>query len=338
MELYSALPGYPGGKRRLLPLLYGLVQSEHPAASWQHLRFADPFLGGGAVSLWAKSNGFESVSANDIAERSAVIGRALIANSTERLNMADVVQLLQGSPSPSRAALADRVEAPLVADFLSSARLVLDTHPGVKRDLMTLLLLHVAVHYFPMGLPTASDAKYIADGDFDHVSGPRLKHYLHDGRRLVTPASLLKTAADINAAILPGKGSVTKLDAFDFLPGIDADIVYLDPPYAGTQSYEKVFALLDDFIGAEPLAVSPFSARKAPLDDLLDACNHIPTVVLSLNNAVLDEEALTTLVARHRKVARVLSIPYRHYAAVATARKNADNREFMILATKERSR
>jgi hypothetical protein len=56
-------------------------------------------------------------------------------------------------------------------------------------------------------------------------------------------------------------------------------------------------------------------------------------LVLSLGNTILDEEGARTLVARHRQVRRILSLPYRHYGGVASQAKSAANREFLVLGT-----
>jgi hypothetical protein len=59
--------------------------------------------------------------------------------------------------------------------------------------------------------------------------------------------------------------------------------------------------------------------------------------VVSLNNQLLAANELTELVARHRTVRRTLSLPYRHYGAIASAKKNAENRELVVLSTTGRS-
>lgn len=335
-DLYSALPGYPGGKRRLLPAIGALTAQAYSRSEWSHLVFADAFLGGGSVSLWAKAMGFHQVLANDLAERSALIGRALIANSTLKLKPNDVLGLCTGDDAEALSSpLLSRVESPILSGFLGRARTqILATECDELRDLLTLVLLHVCIHYFPMGLPSASDAVHVAGGDFDRVSGSRLKHYLARGRSLVRPESLLRTAARVNSAVLPGLGAVTRLDAFEFLRGVNADFVYLDPPYAGTQSYERAFELIDDYLGVGDVGSSAFSSRRPPLDELIDSCGTIPWIILSLNNTVFDEQELSACVGRHRKVERVISLPFRHYASVATAAKNAANREILILASR----
>ena len=331
-----ALPPYPGGKRRLLPAIFGLIESVCPQASWPDLVFADPFLGGGAVALAAKAQGFGHVVANDIAERSTLVGRALLANHHVRLTPASVLRLF--TPAPE----VHLVPPGLLRRMPDRQRALLEnawrhlhggTFPGVERDLIALLLLKWLFAYFPLGLPAATDAHRIVDGDFDPVTGARLAHYLRRGRRLLQPSTLLTIADQVNLGIFPGTADVSQMDVFDFLPGAWADIVYLDPPYGGTQSYEMALMLVDEFIGAEPPPPSRFSSRQPPLDELLEACSHIPVLVLSLGNALLDEEGAKALVARHRQVHRLLSLPYRHYGAVASPVKNAGNREFLILGT-----
>jgi hypothetical protein len=331
-----SLPPYPGGKRRLLPAIFGLIESVCPRASWPDLVFADPFLGGGAVALAAKAQGFGHIVANDIAERSTLVGRALLANHRVRLTPASVLRLFTPAPEVHLA------PPELLGRMPGGHRALLEnawrhlhggTFPGVERDLIALLLLKWLFAYFPLGLPAATDAHRIVDGDLDPVTGPRLTHYLRRGRRLLQPSTLLYMAAQTNLGVFPGSADVAQMDAFAFLPGVRADILYLDPPYGGTQSYETALALLDEFIGAEAPSPSRFSSRQPPLDELLEACSHIPVLVLSLGNSLLYEEGARALVARHRQVHRLLSLPYRHYGAVASPAKNAGNREILILGT-----
>src|SRR5437867_12796944 len=92
LTMWSALPPYLGGKRRLCPLIFREVDRVLPRRAWRDLAFLDGFLGGGSVSLYAKAQGFKVV-ATDIAERSITIGRALIENSRVRLMREDVLRL-----------------------------------------------------------------------------------------------------------------------------------------------------------------------------------------------------------------------------------------------------
>jgi len=55
---YEALPPYFGGKRRLVPRIFKEILRIHPPDNCSWLSFVDPFLSGGALSLYAKSRGF----------------------------------------------------------------------------------------------------------------------------------------------------------------------------------------------------------------------------------------------------------------------------------------
>src|SRR5438876_9898964 len=90
LRMWSALYPYLGGKRRLCPLIFREIDRVVPRRLWASLTFLDAFLGGGSVSLGAKSQGFKVI-ASDIAERSIVVGHALIQNSRVRLPRDDVL-------------------------------------------------------------------------------------------------------------------------------------------------------------------------------------------------------------------------------------------------------
>jgi hypothetical protein len=264
----QALPPYAGSKRRLLAPIFGLLDNVLPRASWNRLSLADPFLGGGSVSLTAKALGFGGIIASDTAEQSALVGRALLTNSNTRLTPTTVLRLYQPALPVDGVTprLLERLPSPCHA-FLSRAWLHLHsgTYGGVERDLVALLLLKWISRYFPLGLPTATDAHRIVSGDFDPVTAPRLAHYLRRGRDLLHPDTMLSIAREINQGIIPGNARFLQEDVFAFLPTVEADVVYLDPPYPATQSYERAFGLIEEFLGGEPAPPSPFSSRRPPV-------------------------------------------------------------------------
>lgn len=325
---------YPGSKHALLPAIFGLVSEAAPGQHWRDLTFADAFVGAGAVSIAAKRLGFGQVLSNDISPRSATVARAVIENSIDRLSTFTAMRLFEPAVGEGTPEVASHLPLPVSSFFTNASRLLANnTFRGVEHDLVCTLLIRQLIRCFPMGLPSASDGTLIASEDYDRVTASRLRHYILQAPVLTTPSGIREAVSAVNAAIVPGAAVVTELDVFEWLPTINADIVYLDPPYAGTMAYERTFALVDEFIGASPQPTSSFSRTSPPLDELFDACRHVPIVVLSMGNAVLNEEALRATVARHRRVRRFLSLPYRHLSAVATKRKNEANREFLVLAT-----
>ena len=121
------------------------------------------------------------------------------------------------------------------------------------------------------------------------------------------------------------------------LPGIQADIVYLDPPYPGVMSYEREYKIIDEILEGEPKPSSPFTARDgaAMIDKLLERAQHIPIWVLSLGNAVVTIDELEKKMVRLGRQTRAIEIKFQHLASVATEAKKEANREFIVVGWDE---
>lgn len=119
------------------------------------------------------------------------------------------------------------------------------------RSLLGLTLMKLLLGSVPMSLLTATDAPHAARSDYDRISSRRLGHYL-DARSGFTPASAWKAATDVNAGVIGGRGSAFRIDALTVLDRFEADVLYLDSPYAGTTGYARTYALLNSLFGAKP--------------------------------------------------------------------------------------
>ena len=324
-SLFGALPPYLGGKRRLAPLIFATLGRHLPRESWSGLRFVDPMCGGGAVALLAKAYGFE-VMASDVSERGAVIVAALIANSDTRLAAADLVALRQygarrrASPAPERSEIAPARGA-AVRDALALA----EDCSEPRRSLLRLLGVHLYLRSFPMSLPSATDARAAAAGDYDRISPRRLGHYLR--RRDVPLAELRRVARGINAGVLAGRGRALRGDARDVLAAESADVVFLDPPYAGTTGYDRAYRALDRLLGDDDRGGKP-----PTLDDVLDAARDAPWLVITYGGPDATLDSVTAPVERHRVVREALAVPYPHLRAIAKEETRAANREHIVVA------
>jgi hypothetical protein len=321
----------------LAPLIFALLASHVPRPSWSQLAFLDPFLGGGSVSLLAKAYGFE-VHCNDLAYRSALVGHALIANSSVTLTDADVALLFR-EPERDYRRTAEEQFSPSVFSREHARFLDRGLHwarsgafPEAKRHLVELLLVRWALRIQPMSMLRGTDARAAFGGDYDRVSPRRVGHYLRS-LDLLRPAALSRLAQEINLGVFPGRGFASQMDAVDFLDRTEGDIVYFDPPYPGTTTYEKEYRALDILLEGRELPPSRFSSHTEALDELFRAASHIPVWLISLNNAVLTLDQLLDLVRCHRPGVRAVQVPYRHLGSIASEEKNASNREHIILAT-----
>ena len=324
-SFYSALLPYLGGKRRLAPLIFALLETTLPRSVWGDLTFLDPMCGAGAVSLSAKAHGFQVV-ASDIATRGWITARGLIANDHVRLDNRDLAAMAAGCGPRVMPQALTSICTPPQAAWLARAAAAADACPEPRRSLRWLLILKLLLRWFPLSMPSAGDAAAAARGDIDDLSPRRLGHYLR-AQRPLTAATLERAAAQVNAGVFGGTGRAERGDARAVLARTTADVAYLDPPYPGTTGYARSYAAVDAQLGTDP------PTGSAPtLDDLLDAAREIPLVVLSYGGPGQTLETVVPIVQRHRPVIQARAVPYPHLRAIAKEASNATNTELLILA------
>lgn len=343
---FNALPPYFGGKRRLIPWIFKHLSEIHPPAQWADLTFLDPFAGGGSISLFAKAQGFKTVQTNDWSGRSQIVAQALLINQQQTLSQEDLLYLTQPLPGSAPG----RIEAEFVPHVFSSRHAqALDRiaywanqyEDATHKNLGLLLLWHLVQDYvcMPTSLNT-SNRPYAEtlDGlrDWQELNPQRFV----DGSfpRLLQPkwAKLESIRTRINAGILGGSPVIAhQLEACAFLGQTAGEIVYLDPPYAGSLSYESSLKTLDAVLlgkTPEPLpSISPFSQELLAFQPLLDSINHIPTWILSYSNHLIELPELVALI-QAQAADRVVIGAERNYQHLAHVSKTDNRKELLILA------
>jgi adenine-specific DNA methylase len=335
LSMWSALPPYLGGKRRLCPLILREVDRVLPRRLWPGLTFLDGFMGGGSVALYAKAQGF-SVVACDIAERAMVVGRALVENNRTKLTREDILRLARSDPGPAgpiEQTYAPRTFTPAQARLLDRAvAQAAEARDPAKGALLRLLAIRVALLAHPMSQVRAGTIHRLDSGEYEAITESCLYHYI-DGMRLTRPEKLWELACQINAGVFEGRARVLKRDVVKTLPEIQADVAYFDPPYPGVMSYEKEYRVLDEILEGSSRPTSPFTARDGA--DLLDAlfarAQHIPVWLLSLGNAVVGVGELEEKMRRLGRQTHSIVLRYQHLPAVATEEKKKENREFLVV-------
>ncbi len=335
LSIWGALYPYLGGKRKLCPLIFREIDKVVPRRLWSGLTFLDAFSGGGAVAVFAKALGLRVV-AVDIAERANLVGEGLIANSRVRLTREDILRLLAprtGAPGRIESSYAPAVFTVEQARFLDRAfEAAVRSSDPAKGALYRLLAVRVAMLAHPLSQVRPGTIERVTSGGWESVSQKCVRHYV-DGPRLLRPERLWALAQRINAGVFEGQGRAIKGDALEILPTLDADIVYFDPPYAGTRSYEAEYKTLDEILGDTTRPVSAFSRKDGAgmIDELLKRAAHVPVWVLSFGNAVAGLHELEAKMRALGRETRATVVRYAHKVSVASEAKKATNREFVVV-------
>jgi 16S rRNA G966 N2-methylase RsmD len=332
----AALPPYQGGKRRLL----GQIFKHLPRAAEAPV-FIDAFLGGGSVSLYAKARGYRVV-CNDIALRSQIVGEALIANDRVTLGKEDVTRLFVGNengPSFIEQQFADKVVTAEHARFLDTAFANARAASGAKKWLLLLLLVKYVFRMRPMGnFGARTIVQQAANGDWESMN----PHYVRDliirgvADHPAAVAEVLRRQVNQGVFTNGQKNEVHSKDVFEFLDGLEGDILYLDPPYAGTSAYETSLRPLDSMlegriVRGEPSRFSRGEGREM-LERLLERSERFPVWAISYGNGEIDLETLVQTIERFRPVVAAEAYRYTHLTGLSGDAHRERNRELLVVA------
>jgi hypothetical protein len=184
--------------------------------------FIDTFLGGGSVSLDARARGYR-VLANDIAERSHIVGKALIENDRTKLSKKALLRLF--ATNGSGPGFVERRYCPDVfttknARFLDRALASGPEVEGTTRWLLLLLVVKCMFRMRPMGTFGAKTIVHqMQEGRWEGMN----PHYVRDAlTRRITGHPRTNVEAirrQINRGVFSNAKAnrVWRLDVFEFL-------------------------------------------------------------------------------------------------------------------------
>jgi hypothetical protein len=294
------------------------------------------------VSLYAKLRGYK-VAANDNAFRAATVGRALIENSHVPLTYDDLVMLSMPVEKLGYAEihLAPDVFAIEHARYMDTVLANARKLEGAKRWLALLLVVKYALRTRPMGnFGGVTVMRQVAAGDWGSVNPSYVRDLNTRGisRHPIRPAEILRKQINFGVFSNGQENKFSRRDVFDFLANLEGDILYLDPPYFSTLSYERALKPLDELLNGGPVEVrrNPFSTERPQkiLPQLFEAADHIPTWVLSYGNQRIELDGLIKLVRKFRPSVEGKAIRYVHCTGLAGEESRRRNRELLVVGRK----
>jgi adenine-specific DNA methylase len=256
---------------------------------------------------------------NDLAERSAVIGRGLVENGQIKLSKSDIAMLLM--PNDFTLCRRDQLSKYFTADDAEFIDLILGNlqhkEPGYKKDLLKLALINFILrsrHHGDFGVQWTYDTLQAKENTYLPSGHMRVV-------RVYLRSSILRFMREIekiNRSVFSNgaENVFTQLDVSEFLEHTRADIAYFDPPYYGSIPYEKVYKVLDWILAGktEEPAISEFNKGKAYslIEDMLERAEWAKVWVISYGGPKVDRQELLDIVKKRRKAAKEIAVNYKY--------------------------
>lgn len=342
---YKALPPYLGSKQALTPWIFNRLASIIPLSQWENLIFADAFVGGGSISLYAKAKGFKAVHSNDWSDRSQLVIQGLLENQRLTLTQEDKLRLVRVNDTYSSfiqhhycPSVFSTRHAQALDRFINNAQ---QFFCPVKKALALLIAWKLVTQFVCMPTSIGTSSRPYAETlnglrDWQSLNPKRFT----DGsmERLLKPTwyALDKLIQTTNRGIFAGSPVIRyHLDAFEFVSKVQGDILYLDPPYPATSNYESANKTLDSVLFSrlpddKPI-ISPFSKGTNALEELLDTSKHLPVWIISYGNRVISLDDLIALTQRVDPKRTVMG-EARAYTHMRHVAKNTNNQELLVIA------
>ena len=299
----------------------------------------DAFSGGCSLSYEAKKRGLE-VYTNDILSINYHLANALIANNSVLLSRNDIDLIFSGEPFEGfmYKNYANIFFFPEKCKQLDKYRTNVEKLDcDYKKSLAISLLRRAMIRKMPYSRFNIKWEKVVQlrDEVYSYEKYKRKRAYHNKSFEY----HFLANIDDYNRAIFDNgkQNKAYNNDIFNLLEKIKADIIYLDPPYAGTMhNYFGFYGLVDDYIKSEKTTAfdNNFTNKKVVgelFDKLFSKLSNFKYWFLSYNNTSFPcKEEMLFLLKKYASEVKV--IERNHIYKVTGKEKKQQNKEFLFIA------
>lgn len=299
----------------------------------------DAFSGGGSVSFSAKKLGY-TVFSNDVMKVNYLLTKALVENSSKKLSSFDVEFIFSGKPIKgfvyknysNKLFFSD--ECMQLDQYRQNIMMIKNPH---KKALALSLLRRSIIRKLPYSKSNVSWDKILQlrDEEYSYLKYKRRRAY----HNLSFKQHFLNNLDEYNSAVFDnGKNNKCyNYDVLDTIKKVEADLIYLDPPYTGTMNdYFGFYGFFDNFFDNKihrPF-VNNFVSKNTALDlfeKLFSSIGKYRYWMLSYNNSSYpDKESLVKIMKKYTKTISVIEMPHIYKT---TGKKNKQkNIEYLFIA------
>lgn len=303
----------------------------------------DAFSGGASVSYEAKKRGYSVVS-NDIMEINYNISKALIENKFEILSSDDINIIFSGQPKKGfmYKNYANKLYFPeecMELDLYTDNIKKLDS--DYKKALALSILRRAMIRKMPYSRFTVPWNKIVQlrDEEYSYKKYKRKRAYHNQSFKY----HFIKELTSYNNAVFDNKKDCKAYneDIFTLVDNVNADLIYLDPPYTGTMNnYFGFYGAVDEMLKGKILQPydNNFVNKKTAIDlfdQLFQKLGKYKYWMLSYNNSSYPtKEQLIDILSKYSNNIKVLE--YEHsYKVTGKENKNKNIEYLFIIENKE---
>ena len=298
----------------------------------------DAFSGGSSIGYESKKRGYQTIS-NDILKINYFLSKSLIENNKETLNDEDLNIIFTGKPIKGF-----MYKNYSEVFFFPEECMELDLYrkninklsSEYKKSIAFTLIRRAMVRKMPYSRFNLNweKIKQLRDEEYSYAKYKRKRAYHNESIQ----SHFIKNLADYNNAIFNNdkNNKVYNDDVFNLLNEVNADIIYLDPPYTGTMNnYFGFYGLIDEYIHSKKLKPfkNNFIDKKSSLalfDKLFSNLSNFKYWFLSYNNnSYPSKDELINIISQYSKDIQVIEKP--HNYKVTGKDKKTKNTEYLFI-------